>query len=57
LVIITFSVPVVSLHPVEDNDDLESMVAPRSAGTEDMEPGEYEAYVKTQIAKATGFNK
>jgi hypothetical protein len=37
--------------------DLESLVAPRSAGAEDMEPGEYEAYVKTQIAKAMGFKE
>jgi hypothetical protein len=36
--------------------DLESL-APRSAGTEDMEPEEYEAYVKAQIAKAMGFKE
>jgi hypothetical protein len=33
------------------------LIRSRFAGTGDMEPGEYEAYVKTQIAKATGFNK
>ena len=27
------------------------------AGTEDVEPGEYEAYVKTQIAKVMGFKE
>jgi hypothetical protein len=37
--------------------DIERLVAPRSAGTEDMEPGEYEAYVKTQIAKAWALKK
>jgi hypothetical protein len=28
---------------------------PRSAGTEDMEPAEYEACIRTRIAKAMGF--
>jgi hypothetical protein len=37
---------------VIEDVDIESMVTARSAGTEDMEPEEYEAYVKTQIAKA-----
>jgi hypothetical protein len=41
---------------VEDID-LERMVAPRSAGTEDMKPAEYEAYVRTRIAKAMGFKE
>jgi hypothetical protein len=41
----------------DEDDDIESLVAARSAGTEDMEPGEYEAYVETQIAKAMGFRE
>jgi hypothetical protein len=41
----------------DEDNDIESLVAARSAGTEDMEPGEYEAYVKTQIAKAMGFKE
>jgi 5-formaminoimidazole-4-carboxamide-1-beta-D-ribofuranosyl 5'-monophosphate synthetase len=41
----------------DEDDDIESLVTARSAGTEDMEPEEYEAYVKTQIAKAMGFNE
>jgi hypothetical protein len=32
--------------------DIERLVAPRSAGTEDTEPAEYEAYIRTRIAKA-----
>jgi hypothetical protein len=42
---------------VVEDVDIESMVTARSAGTEDMEPGEYQAYVKTQIAKAMGFKE
>ena len=41
---------------VEDID-IERLVAPRSAGTEDMEPAEYEAYIRTRIAKAMGFRE
>jgi hypothetical protein len=41
----------------DENDDIESLVTARSAGTEDMEPQEYEAYVKRQIAKAMGFRE
>jgi hypothetical protein len=41
---------------VEDID-IERLVAPRSAGTEDMEPAEYEVYVRTRIAKAMGFRE
>jgi hypothetical protein len=41
----------------EEKNDIESLVTARSAGTEGMEPGEYEAYVKTQIAKAMGFKE
>jgi hypothetical protein len=41
---------------IEDMD-VERLVAPRSAGTEDMEPTEYEAYVRTRIAKAMGFKE
>jgi hypothetical protein len=37
--------------------DLESLVTARSAGKEDMEPAEYEAYVRTRIAKAIGFKE
>jgi hypothetical protein len=37
---------------VIEDVDIESMVTARPAGTEDMEPEEYEACVKTQIAKA-----
>jgi hypothetical protein len=40
---------------VVEHVDIESLVTARSAGTENMEPGEYQAYVKTQIAKAMGF--
>ena len=32
---------------VVEDVDIESLVAPRSARAENMEPGEYEAYVKT----------
>jgi hypothetical protein len=39
----------------DEDDSIESLVTARSAGTENIEPGEYEAYVKTQIAKAMGF--
>jgi hypothetical protein len=42
---------------VIEDVDTESTVTARSAGTEDMEPEEYEAYVKTQIAKAMGFKE
>ena len=42
---------------VVEDVDIESLVTARSAGTEDMEPGEYQAYVKTQIAKAMGFKE
>ena len=42
---------------VVEDVDIESLVTGRSVGTEDMEPGEYEAYVKTQIAKAMGFKE
>jgi hypothetical protein len=41
----------------DDDDNIESLVTARSAGTENMEPGEYQAYVKTQIAKAIGFKE
>ena len=41
----------------DDDDNIESLVTARSAGTEDMNPGEYEAYVKTQVAKAMGFKE
>jgi hypothetical protein len=41
----------------DEDDNIESLVTARSAGTENMEPGEYEAYVKTQIAKAIGFKE
>src|SRR5918994_426064 len=41
---------------VEDIN-IERLVAPRSAGTENMEPKEYEAHVKTRIAKAMGFRE
>jgi hypothetical protein len=39
------------------SDNIESLVTARSAGTENMEPGEYQAYVKTQIAIAMGFKE
>lgn len=42
---------------VVEDVDIESLVTARSAGTEDMGPEEYEAYVKTQIAKAMGFKE
>ena len=42
---------------VVEDVDIESLVTGRSAGTEDVEPGEYEAYVKTQIAKVMGFKE
>ena len=42
---------------VVEDVDIESLVTVRSAETEDMEPGEYEGYVKTQIAKAMGFKE
>jgi hypothetical protein len=42
---------------VIEDVDIESMVTARPAGTEDMEPEEYEACVKTQIAKAMGFKE
>jgi hypothetical protein len=36
---------------MDEDDSIESLVTARSAGTENMEPGEYQAYVKTQISK------
>jgi hypothetical protein len=42
---------------MDEDDNIESLVTARSAGTENMEPGEYQAYVKTQIAKAMGFKE
>jgi hypothetical protein len=42
---------------MDEDDSIESLVTARSAGTENMEPGEYQAYVKTQIAKAMGQEK
>jgi hypothetical protein len=42
---------------MDEDDNIESLVTARSAGTENMEPREYQAYVKTQIAKAMDFKE
>jgi hypothetical protein len=42
---------------VVEDINIESLVTARSAGTDDMEPEEYEAYVRTRIAKAMGFKE